>query len=270
MYLRSMWNRSVTVFLWALTLLLLGGSVGAQDLPSGLKIRPGERLVYELRWSVFPVARAVLSLDEAELNGEKVWKITLLARTNAFADTFYKVRNRSVSYVNWDFTHALRWEESQHEGDTDRELVLEFYWDQNLVKRHRVGEELPALELLPGTFDPLSVVYAVRNNFDFAHQTSASYPTTSGKRMLMTDIERRGEKKLKVDAGRFQCWIIDPDTKDLGGVFNKSKNASIRFWFDKEANHYPVKMQSEVVVGSFWAELVEIQYGTEIELSLED
>ncbi|MFP4283307.1 MAG: DUF3108 domain-containing protein, partial [Opitutales bacterium] len=50
-----------------------------------------------------------------------------------------------------------------------------------------------------------------------------------------------------------------PDIKDLGGVFRKSDDASVRFWFSDDERQLPLRMESSVAVGKFWAELVEIE-----------
>ena len=67
------------------------------------------------------------------------------------------------------------------------------------------------------------------------------------------------EKRRKFKIGRRDALILEPNIKDLGGVFSKSKNASIRFYISDDEHQYPLRMESAVVVGKFWAELVRIE-----------
>ena len=52
---------------------------------------------------------------------------------------------------------------------------------------------------------------------------------------------------------------MEPDTKDLAGVFKKSKGAKLFIWVTKDAQHLPVKISSKVFIGSFTAELTSIK-----------
>ena len=66
------------------------------------------------------------------------------------------------------------------------------------------------------------------------------------------------EEKVETDAGEFDTYKVEPDTKDLAGVFKKSKGARLFIWVTKDARHIPVKISSKVFIGSFTAELTSI------------
>jgi hypothetical protein len=53
--------------------------------------------------------------------------------------------------------------------------------------------------------------------------------------------------------------LVEPDLKHVGGVFKKSKNAKLRIWVTADARRIPVKIESEVIVGSFVGELVSAE-----------
>ena len=54
----------------------------------------------------------------------------------------------------------------------------------------------------------------------------------------------------------YNAFLIEPDLKDVGGVFEKSKDAKIKIWVTADHRRIPVRFESKVVVGSFVAELV--------------
>jgi hypothetical protein len=62
-----------------------------------------------------------------------------------------------------------------------------------------------------------------------------------------------------VPYGSFDTWLIEPDIKDVGGVFEKSKNAKIQIWITNDERRIPVLLRSKVIVGSFYAELIKIE-----------
>lgn len=57
-------------------------------------------------------------------------------------------------------------------------------------------------------------------------------------------------------SGTYDTYLIEPELKHVGGVFEKSKNAKIQLWVTADKRRIPVKIKSKVVVGSFVGELV--------------
>lgn len=224
-----------------------------------LPFPPGEKLTYEIRWSIFPVGTATIEyLGPVELDSKQAYKIVLSARTNSFADGFFKVRNYNASWVDPEFTKPLHYVKLQHEGDEHREVVVTFDWDTNTAQYSDFGNKRDPIDVEPGSWDPLSIVYFVRT-LDLSQVEHISVPTTDGKKNMMTEIAVRGVESLKTGAGRFETILVEPDTKDLGGVFKKSKDAGISIWFTNDERQIPVRMSSSVAVGSFIAELVKIE-----------
>ena len=68
-----------------------------------------------------------------------------------------------------------------------------------------------------------------------------------------------GREEVKLSSGTYDTYLLEPELKDLGGVFKKSKNAKIQVWITADERKIPVKVKSKVVVGSFVAELVSAE-----------
>jgi len=54
---------------------------------------------------------------------------------------------------------------------------------------------------------------------------------------------------------------LEPNLKDIGGVFEKSKDAKISIWVTADHRRIPVMIKSKVIVGSFVGELTDIVGG---------
>ena len=79
--------------------------------------------------------------------------------SNSFADTFYKVRTSISSTIDSSFSRTLRYEKSQHEGGTHREIVVEYDYKKGEAKYVLLGKS-PKITPIPGpVFDPLSIAY---------------------------------------------------------------------------------------------------------------
>ena len=231
--------------------------------PLAVERRPafadGEHLVYKLGWSFFTVAKSVLEVNPGELEGTPALEISVRTRTNSFADAFYKVRNLSTSWVTEDVSRSLRYTALQKEGGRDRDTVASFNPTESTFQyENRLdGEVREPVLVLPGTFDPVGIVFFVRR-LDFDVGDELVIPTTNGKEFFFTVVRVVERVKRKFALGRYEAFVLEPDIKDLGGVFKRSPDGKVRFFFSADEEKLPLRMESEVAVGSFWAELTEI------------
>ena len=224
------------------------------------QFRPGEALRYDLKWSVFKVGSARLQVyDLVEFEGEKAWHFSFHVRTNGFADAFFKVRTRIDTWVSEDLRRTLFYKEKKREGKTRRDIEIKFDWEKRQATYANFGEKRDPIDLPEGpVLDPVGAVYRFRS-LPLALGESYAFTVTDGKKAVRLSLPLDKEDRIKVDAGRFNTYRIEPETGELGGVFEKSDDSEVRIWFSSDRMIYPVQVQGEVVVGSFWAELDAIE-----------
>lgn len=219
---------------------------------------PGERLEFQLRWTVVPAGKAVMEVMPMKtIDGSKVYHFRLTARSNAFVDMFYKVRDCIDAYADADMTHAVRYRHQQHEGETRRQIKVDFDWNKEMAI-YSDGKKDRKVVVVPGTFDPLSVFYKTRMA-DFRKDDMIACPVSDGKKCV-TGMARIVKKETIVtSSGTYETYLLEPDLKDVGGVFEKDKDAKIKLWITADERRMPVKIASKVAVGSFVGELVAIK-----------
>jgi len=240
-------------------LFLLPSLVRAQD---GRAFQPGDHFSYDLKWGILKVGEAEMIVEACSESETGDLKFTLRIRTTSWADTFYKVRNHIESRTDAEVTRSLYYRKTQVEGSREKDIVVSFDWDEKKAQYTNFGEiegKLP-VELEDGTYDPFSILFAFRMH-DMPVGEKISMPVTDGKKMIQAEIHVTEKERLKVKAGKFDCVHVVPDIKDLGGVFSKSKDASMDLWFTDDEHRIIVKMSSKVSVGSFRAELREYTLG---------
>lgn len=234
---------------------------GSDDGPhrmDTLPFAPGERLSYDLRWTVVPAGKAVLEvLPMAVINGQTVYHFRLTVRSNSFVDIFYRVRDRIDSYVDLDITHSIRYLKKQEEGDARRNISVEFDWAAGMA-HHDNGEKKSSIELQPGTFDPFSAFYYTRT-IDFRENDVVKRPVTDGKTSIIGTVHIVKRQRIDLPDRSFDTLLIEPSMEKIGGVFEKEKGAKIKLWVTADHWHIPVKIASKVSVGSFVGELVDIE-----------
>lgn len=220
----------------------------------------GERLKFRLGWSLFKVAKATLEVGPDFYKEKASLKISLNARTNSFADTFYKVRNLSTSWMAEDMSRSLEYSAVQREGDRNRDTQA-LYDSVSLKARYinnKSGDVIGPVDILPGTMDPLGIVFFVRC-LDFEVGDRLVVPTSNGKEFFYTFIKVVKKVKKRFSLGTYEAYVLEPDIKDIGGVFKRSKDGMIRFYFSADERKLPLRMESEVAVGKFWAELYDVE-----------
>jgi len=244
-------------FLWLLT----GASLArGESLASPVSLPVGTVLEYGLSWGVIGVGKARLEVLPP-LDGQPGYRIDI--RTNWYADVFYKVRTRIECRVTPDFRRSTVYRKKQREGDSERDIDLDFRWDKREVvyrNRDEIWEPVPLPE---SCLDPMGIVFAVRH-FLFSEQWPLVLPVTDGKKVVEAEVHRMEEEVLRTSAGSFPSYKLDAVTKDIGGIFNKSDDASLYVWFSKDARGLILRLQSKVAVGSFVAELDKVEWGQDL------
>ncbi|NBB80390.1 MAG: DUF3108 domain-containing protein [Verrucomicrobia bacterium] len=243
-----------------LMLGLLGSSVlFGGDTPKPPPFAVGERLEYSLKWSVFSVGRAYTEIVAFEERaGNMAWHFAFEARTNAFADRIFKVRTRIDTWVAADLQRTLHYTERKREGKTRRDIVIEFDHENGTATYSNFGKPREPLELgeLP-LLDPLGAIYHLRARFaDLGSDEAAiRLSVTDGKKQVPLQLSPVGRERVRAGGKRWQALRFEPETGELGGVFEKSEDARLWIWMSTETGAYPLLVESEVIVGSFWARL---------------
>ena len=245
-----------TLLLFPIFLCLAGHS--ARALEPNFEV--GEELKYDLKWSVFHVGDARLQAHGLEeYKGEPAWHFSFHVRTNSFADAFFKVRTRIDTWVSEDLTRTLYYTENKREGKTRREIEIEFDWENSEATYSNYGKKREPIPIPMGpVLDPVGSVYYFRSIPPVKGETY-SFTVTDGKKGVGVSLPINNSEKIKVKAGRFQSFKIQPETGELGGVFEKSSDSEVNLWFSADDHIYPVQIEGEVTVGSFWAKLTEVK-----------
>ncbi|MFP4071438.1 MAG: DUF3108 domain-containing protein [Desulfovibrionales bacterium] len=242
------------------TFLLLA-LFGMQQTAFGasLPFSPGERLTYELRWAFISAGEIILEVREnGSFEGRQAHHFMATARSNSFVDKFYKVRDRIESFCEPDMSRALHYYKKEHEGNHQGEIWILFDWEEQTARHKNLKREKNPISIQPHTFDPLSIFYSFRFK-DLAVGEQYQGTVTDGKKIVLGQAKVLSRQHLKVKAGTFDTFLVEPDTTEVGGVFKKSKDAKLHVWVTADEFKIPVKIKSKVVVGYFTAELVALE-----------
>jgi hypothetical protein len=249
---RGVKQAGVCLLLLWLTGSCLGGN--AEAVQRAFPFSQGERLVFHVRWSIIPAGEAVLEiLPQDTLDGVPSYHFAMAVKTYALIDLFYKVRDRVESHTDLGMTHSLLYK-LRSDGKKRRDIVVRFDWQNRTAQYADFGSPRKPIPIPWGTFDPLSVFYAFRLH-DLGKVKKIEIPVTDGKKCLMGSAKVVKREKIEAGGKTYEAFLVEPDLADLGGVFEKSRDAKLKVWVTADPHRIPVRIESQVMVGSFVAEL---------------
>jgi len=218
---------------------------------------PGEKLFFEVRWVFIPAAEGVLEvLPMTTIDGVTCYHFSMTSRTYEFVDIFYKVRDCIEGFTDEGMTRSVLYKKAQ-DGKRKRRVSVNFDWEKLQARYSNYDDKRAPVSILPGSFDPLSVFYAFRL-FTLKEGEELKAPVTDGKKCILGKAKVIKREKITVKNRDYDTFLVEPDLEQLGGVFEKSKDAKLQIWVTADGASIPVRVKSEVIVGSFVAELVSL------------
>lgn len=227
----------------------------AKNHTADFPFSPGEKLTFKLKWYFIPAGEAVLEVLPIEnIRGIKVFHFVLNVKTNEFFDAIYKIRDRIDSYTDIGMTRSILYKKRRAGVNHTRDVVVNFNWNINEAQYSNFGRKRKPVSLMPGSFDPLSIFYYSRIR-NIKEEFFFQRPVTDGKKCVIGSGQVIKREIIEFKSKQYDTYLLEPELKDLSGVFRKSKDATIKIWVTADKRKIPIRIKSKVVVGTFVAEL---------------
>jgi len=248
----------ISIMILAILLCFALSAAGSANLAAN-RLIPGEKLTYELRWENIPAGVLQLEIRPiTTIKGTRMYHFVMTAKSNAAVDFFVKIRDRIDAYADTRMTHSIYYQKGQS-GERKRDEVIEFDWDKNKARYTDTGRTYAPIELIAGSFDPLSAFYFTRMMISEENPT-VERPVTDGKRNFMGNASMVRRETITLNNGKtYDTFCLKPDMGLFGGVFKESKNAQLFVWVTADEKRIPVQIKSKVKVGYFIGELVSVE-----------
>jgi hypothetical protein len=248
-------TRAGGVCLLLLVLAILGSwqPAGASEPP--LPFAPGERLFYEVAWLSVPAGEMSMQvLPLKEIDGRESYHFLMTTTTYSFVDLFYELRERIEAFTDKAISHSLIYR-IETRGKKTRDEEVRFDWRKMVATYEKNGKKEETVALLKGAFDPLSIFYALRlHHFEAGEIIQAT--VSDGKMCILGKATVVRRERIRVGGKVYDTFLVEPELKHIGGVFKQSKNATLKIWFTADSAKVPVKVETQVKVGTFTAELI--------------
>jgi len=213
----------------------------------------GEKLTFDINYGFINAGTATMEVANLiEYEERPCYQIVTRALSNSFFSTFYKVDDRVESIIDAVGMYSWRFEKNLREGNYQADRMYSFDPFNQLVFYQKDTLETP-----PAMQDALSVLYYVRTQNLKVGQSIFLDNFTDGKLYPM-EVRVLEEETITVDAGTFDCLVLEPLTQSVGIFKHEGK---LKVWVTNDRLKMPVLMKSKILVGSISAELTDYQLG---------
>lgn len=214
----------------------------------------GERLTFDVKYGFITAGVAEMYIPKKRrIAGRDVYHVTFKVNSVSSFDSFYKVRDRYESYIDVEGLFPWRFEQHIREGGFSMDFSAFFDQRKGKVKTSDGSYEIPLY-----VNDIVSAFYFFRT-MDFSKLAVGEkirlenfYRDT----VYPLDVKYLGKETIKVDAGEFDCIMVEPII-EAGGLFKSEGNIIV--WLSDDELKIPVKVKTKILIGSIDAELTEYE-----------
>jgi len=212
----------------------------------------GEYLKFAVKYGFITAGDAAMIIsDTTYAYGRKCLKIEFQVDSKPFFDWVYKVRDRYLTIVDAAGLFPWRFEQHIREGGYQRDFTAEFDQVNHIARTSEGNHRIP-----PYVQDIMSAFYITRLA-DFSgyrlgqklHLQNFYKDST-----YELDVKFKGRQTIEVSAGKFNCIIVEPLARE-GGLFKSEGRVLV--WLTDDERKIPVKVSTEIVIGSIDSELIE-------------
>jgi hypothetical protein len=237
-----------------LILFILTISVTAQEklrtIPNN-SFKTGEYLKFNVDYGFITVGEAEIDIPNTKTFFDRqAHRVRFRVKSKPFFDTFFKVRDRYETFIDSAGIFPWRFEQHVREGKYSKDYSAFFNQNKGIATSPK-GE----FKINQYTHDIVSAFFYIRaSDFSKAKKGSEIHlENFFADKTFPLDVVYHGKERVKVDAGTFDCIIVEPLVAD-GGLFKSE--GRILIWLTDDQAHMPVKVNTEILIGSIDAELV--------------
>ncbi|HUI28566.1 MAG TPA: DUF3108 domain-containing protein [Candidatus Acidoferrales bacterium] len=212
----------------------------------------GEKLDYDISYGPIVAGSAtILTSSYESYNNRKCYKVEFTMRSAKFFDIFFKVRDTYSSIIDAEGLFPWKFEQHQKEGGYKKDFEAWFDQGNHVAKTSEGGP----YSIPPYTQDAVSTFFYARTlNYDTMQVGQKVHFTNFYQdKVYPLDVEYLGLQDVETKAGKFHCQMIEPVIVK-GGLFRNT--GKIVVWITNDSLKVPVKVQTQVTIGSVVAELV--------------
>jgi hypothetical protein len=222
----------------------------AADTPVDAIYSHGETLDYDLVWLGLSGGKARMTISPQAADATKLL-LTSIAQSSSSFSRIYKVRDEIESVVDRASFSTVRYHKDLREGSSHKNDVTTYA--NGIATRKGKTYTVPT-----PVFDPLSLVYYMRSQ-NLEPGRAMRFTVFADKKLY--DVTANVTKRETIDTplGKFKTVVVEPEMR--GGGLYRDEDSKLTIWYSDDERHVPVRIRSDVKIGSITATLRGITAG---------
>ncbi len=217
----------------------------------------GEEITFSVKYGFISVGNAVFRVNKAQsIANRPVMMITSDAWTAKFFDTVYRVRDRIISYIDSEYLFSHKYIKVQREGSKKINELIKYNYSSKLATRYKSKFKKDKIEhgknnfkIENYVFDPFAAMYYLRI-CKFKVGDIIKVPVSSSEEIYELNIKIEKLEKIDTKIGKMMCYKVRPILLKEGIFISKGE---MQVWLTANEKKIPVKMKSEIAIGSISA-----------------
>ena len=246
----------------AIFLALVALESSAQSVEKKLQAySPGEKLTFDVSWSVFPAGKITATLSRDNDGPSDFYRVTTTADSQGFASLLYKVQDKFQSVFNPETVCSIEISKQINEGgrhkitkitfDRKRGLAILDERDAGSADKHPKHEEH---EIPPCAQDIITAFYYVRSQPLRVGQ-SIKLAVNDGSKTKIVVAAITGRMKIHTPLGDREALRVEPSV--FGNLY-ENKKGKIVIWFSDDEYHFPLRIRAALKMGAITGTLTSI------------
>lgn len=236
---------------------LLFGQGGLRKLDNQT-FQKGEFLKYKVHYGFITAGYATVKVGKQMVNVGKrpCYHICVENYTSSTFDSFYRVRDKYESFFDKDALLSLRFNRHIEEGKFTS--YSETHFDHaNRRARYINNKKQTSYYSVPSNIqDVISAFYYARASYDHDRLTVGdrlSLQNFIDRKTVALQAELLKREEIKIEGKKYQTLKFNLLVEEAGMVTDNSK---IVFWITDDKNKVPVRIKSDLPIGSLKADLI--------------
>jgi hypothetical protein len=216
----------------------------------------GETLDFELTWVGITGGGLRMTIGLLP-NDPTKFRLTSVAKSNSSFAFLFSVRDEIQSIVNRDDFSTLRYDKHLNERGRRKDDSTVIDERRRIATRRRPNHNTEEIIVPKPVFDPLSLVYHLRM-LNLRPGTVERFTVIADGKVYTLEAKVTKRETVDTPAGKFNTVVVEPKML-AGGLFRGEGELTI--WYSDDARHLPVRLRSDLKVGSISADLRAVHAG---------
>lgn len=236
--MKNRWKNAIKVIFCVVLIALLPPFLLSQKT---YPFEVGEKLVYSTWFNFVKGGQSILQIDRMEIiDGHETYHAVFQTKSSSIFDRIYKVRDTMESWIDTQTLLPLKFEKNLREGHYRKEWAVLFDF-QKLVAISDNDTNI----LQEPVHDALSFFYFLRAESLWVGRIFKLNNYDNNKFRPYNVIVKKTER-IKVPAGDFTCYVLEPYSED-GKLFKNKSQATL--YVSKDSRRLPVMITNDATFG---------------------